>query len=328
MREIGGYFELELPDKVTYPKGENAVYVNSARHAFEYILLRLEDVKRVLLPRYTCEVMLEPLHRLNIPYFFYDITTELTIKDLPELSDGEYIVINNYYGIQDAYVDKVASYYGERAIIDNAQAWYKPSLPGIKAIYSPRKFFGVPDGGVAENVALPGNESETLLTDLSWDRCSHLLKRLELPASEGYRDFNINSDKLSHDTLKEMSALTRRVLANVDFQKACDIRRENFRYIHRALEQVGIKNMLEIPAMKDFACPMVYPLLISNGAELRKKLIAEKVYVATYWPNVFEWAGADSPEYFLAANLLPLPIDQRYDTADMERIVAIISENQ
>lgn len=327
MKEIGGYFELELPHIVTYPKGEDALYVNSARHAFEYILRNSGNVKRVLLPRYTCEVMLEPLKRLDIPYTFYDITTDLTIKKLPELSADEYIVINNYFGILDTYVDRIASHYGDRAIIDNAQAWYKPALPGIKAIYSPRKFFGVPDGGVAENIAPLSEGNEPLPTDHSWERCSHLLKRLEMPASEGYRDFNINSDKLSNDVLKSMSPLTRRILANIDFRKACEIRKDNFLYLHRALCEAGVKNMLEIPELKDFACPMVYPLLIPEGAQVRKKLIEGKVYVATYWPNVFDWAADGSTEYFLAANLLPLPIDQRYDTADMQRIVSLITDH-
>lgn len=40
-----------------------------------------------------------------------------------------------------------------------------------------------------------------------------------------------------------------------------------------------------------------------------KKLIDNRVYVATYWLNVVEWCGIGELEYGFAKSLLPLPID-------------------
>ena len=59
--------------------------------------------------------------------------------------------------------------------------------------------------------------------------------------------------------------------------------------------------------------------------ELRKKLIANKVFVAKYWPIVDEWAGENALETWMANHILPLPIDQRYGKEDMERILNIIN---
>ena len=76
--------------------------------------------------------------------------------------------------------------------------------------------------------------------------------------------------------------------------------------------------------------PFVYPLLVDNGEELKKKLISNRIYVATYWPVVLEkeyWKnelGVEGPsdwEVYLAKNLVPLPIDQRYDLSDMEYLL-------
>ena len=53
-------------------------------------------------------------------------------------------------------------------------------------------------------------------------------------------------------------------------------------------------------------------------------LIANKVFVAKYWPNVDEWAGKDALETWMANYILPLPIDQRYGKEDMERIIQIL----
>lgn len=320
MKPIGGYFELELSCRNDNPQGEEAVYLNSGRHAFEYILRTIGNVRHVFLPRYTCDVMLQPLQRLDIPYSFYDINRELNIASLPVLMEDEYIVINNYFGIQDSYVANIASHYQQQAIIDNAQAWYAPALPGIKTIYSPRKFFGLPDGGVAANVP---DMTVGLDRDKSYDRFAHLLKRHELSPSEGYADFKANSAKLSDLPLMTMSPLTRALMASIDYDTPREIRRHNFEYIHRHLKS---SNLLKINHPDSFACPMVYPYLTNDGASLRQKLIDNNIFVATYWPNVLEWSIPGSDEAFLKSNLLPLPIDQRYDISDMQRILDMIDK--
>ena len=73
--------------------------------------------------------------------------------------------------------------------------------------------------------------------------------------------------------------------------------------------------------MDDFECPLVYPYWVENGKGLKKKLISKSIFVATYWPNVFEWCKSDDLEYELADNVVCIPVDQRYDKDDMERIL-------
>ena len=65
----------------------------------------------------------------------------------------------------------------------------------------------------------------------------------------------------------------------------------------------------------------MYPLWIKNGAAVRKKLQAEKIYIPTLWPNVLQQLPENAIEYQLAANILPLPIDQRYGVKTMQYIV-------
>jgi hypothetical protein len=57
---------------------------------------------------------------------------------------------------------------------------------------------------------------------------------------------------------------------------------------------------------------------------LRKKLIDKKIFVPTYWPNIFEWCDRKEFEYELAEKIMPLPIDQRYRSEDMRRILEAI----
>src|SRR5690554_3350732 len=75
---IGGYFELELP--VTEEFHRNAIRLNTGRNVFEYIL-RAKNYKMVYLPFYTCDVMLEPITKLNLKYKF-SILTRILIQSL------------------------------------------------------------------------------------------------------------------------------------------------------------------------------------------------------------------------------------------------------
>ena len=316
MKEIGGYFELELPEpkKLTQP----GILVNSGRHALEYVLRTMSPVpERVWLPYYTCDVVLEPLQRLEIKPVFYHINENLEIRDAidPEASDA--IIVNNYFGIKDTYVNSLVEKYGKRLIIDNAQAWYAPTPKGANAIYSPRKFFGLPDGGVAHTV----NDTKLELPrGHSYDRFSHLIKRIDCGASAGYMDFKTNSHQLKDEGLTWMSNLTERLLYSIDFEGAKERRLSNFTVLHNALKD---SNNLFIPDSSEWECPMAYPYLTKDSS-LRSRLIENKIFVAKYWPNVIEWIGSDSGEGLLTESILPLPIDQRYDKNDMEEIIDII----
>ncbi|MDE5773921.1 MAG: hypothetical protein K2H86_05640 [Muribaculaceae bacterium] len=319
MKEIGAYFELELPlDPSVKSLHDDGVRLNSARHALEYILSLQSDIDSVWLPTYTCEVVYEPLKRRGVKVLRYNIDRNLKIPQLPQIGPEDIIILNNYYGILDAYINKIARLYGQNVIIDNAQAWYADSDNGFRAFYSPRKFFGLPDGGIAVNVP---EETGIIDRDKSYDRCSHLLKRIDVSASAGYHDFTENSAKLSDIGMMRMSNLTGRLLNVIDCEKAKNIRLKNFAYLSGNLDSI---NELELPGAQTYECPMVYPLLVENGARIRRHLIENNIFVATYWPNVLEECPKHSDEYYLADNLLALPIDQRYGEEDMKRIVSVI----
>ena len=266
MNEIGGYFELELPAG-TPVNLHPGVAVNSGRHALEYILLELGNkVQRILLPFYTCDVVFQPLERLKIPYEFFHINENLEIATLPELGEGDYIIINNYFGVKDRYLDSMIKEYKNRLIIDNAQAWYYVPVETCNAFYSPRKFFGLPDGGIARTDEISHID---LQKGYSGSRFSHLIKRIEEGASAGYADFKANSATLKSEPLTEMSLLTKRLLCSIDFERVKEIRRNNFAFLHSKL---GKSNKLNLPDIEEFACPMVYPYMTENES-LRQHLI-------------------------------------------------------
>ncbi len=317
MKEIGGYFELELSRINNFPQ-KDGIMVNSGRNALEYVLRSIGYIKKLYIPFYTCDVVLEPIKKLQIQYSYYHVNERLEIAENICLNDDEYLLYTNYFGIKDSYVKSIAHQFRDQLIVDNAQALYAEHLEDVKTIYSPRKFVGLPDGGVV----FSDSKFDMSLSpiDISYDRCTHLFKRIDLGPSSAYWDFKDNSHKLVDEPIKRMSCLTSRLIDNVDFDKVRSIRRENFSILHKVLCKT---NKLFIPSTDSFECPMVYPYWAEDDS-LRAKLIDHKIFVATYWPNVLSWVDNVSLEYSLVKNIIPIPIDQRYGIEDMNRIINTI----
>lgn len=313
MKSIGGYFELELSSLTEYyPK---AIALNTARNAFEY-LLKVRKYSKVYLPYFTCEVMLEPLKKLKIDFQFYEIDKNLEpVFDYTTIMEQEGFLYTNYFGLKDRFINRLATNISN-LIIDNAQSFFSAPLNKIDTIYSARKFFGASDGAYLFCDKLL---NEKLELDHSFSRMSHLLRRADKNAEDGYADFCRNDASLSNQSLKHMSRLTHKILNSIDYDKVRKIRSENFQYLHHFLKD---KNLLQIEETDD-QIPMVYPFW-TKDISLRNKLTANRIYCATYWPNVLEWCDKDSLEVQLTKELVHLPIDQRYDLADMKNILKYV----
>lgn len=308
-KSIGGYFELELRSSVVYH--ENALPLNTARNAFEYIL-KAKKYKKAYMPYFTCSAMLEPLLKNNIPYVFYSIDAHLEpIFDFASIEEDAVFLYTNYFGLKDVYTVALSKKC-KNLIIDNAQSFYSKPIMGVDTIYSPRKFFGLPDGGYLYTDTLLDYSLEK---DVSYTRFTHLLKRIDLSAEEGFKDFILSDELLEHNPIRSMSHLTTKLLSSINYDSAAAQRRINFNYLHEKLQYVNSYKF----QLEDDAVPMVYPFYGSEA--LRKKLIENKIYTATYWPNVKEWCTKDSLEYQLTSDVIYLPVDQRYTTDDMDVIV-------
>ena len=317
MEPIGGYFELADCSGNEEFLHRNGVLLNTGRNALEYILRTIGNVRRVYLPYYTCEVVLEPLKKLSIPWSYYSINLDFEMTERIDLGENEYLIANNYFGIKDAYISALASIYGERLIVDCAQAFFAKPIPGIKAFYSCRKFVGVADGGVAYS----GHLGEMgFPEDITSDHDSHLYTRREFGAEAGFKEYQDNERKLNNNPILSMSCETKGILEHVDYSSIVSRRRENWQYLHSQLKG---RNLLTLPDSDCFESPMVYPFLVQDGESLRRRLIAEKVFVAKYWPNVTD-DDIHMIETFLSEHCVCLPCDQRYKEDDMRRIVDLL----
>lgn len=310
---IGGYFELELREGEHYHR--NAIRLNTASNCFEYVL-RVRNYAKVYIPYYTCGVMLEPIRKLHIEHEFYHIDEKLEPTSLPKLSANEAFLYTNYFGLKQDCVKRLVSKYGSQLIVDDAQAFYAEPLEGIDTFYSARKFFGVPDGAYLYTDKPLRQEFEQ---DCSYDRMAHLLKRIDLGPEAGYQDFRTNEELLCNQEIKRMSKLTEALLCGIDYESAKRKRRENYVVLDNALKD---SNLIHLKMDED-AVPMVYPYLTKDKS-LRQRLIDNKVFVATYWPNVKGWTMEGMMERGVVDKLIPNPCDHRYSQDTIQSIIQIM----
>ena len=313
VNEIGGYIEL---DRYQLPmRHDKAIALNCGRSALEYIC-QARDIKKIWLPYFLCDSVFDRLHRCGIEVEFYPINDVFLPKCENKLLKNEYIYIVNYYGFFDKNVILELKLKYENIIIDNSQAYYHDPVDKIDTFYTCRKFFGVPDGAFLYTDASALKISEQ---DESFDRMNYLLGRFERSAGEFYPEYVQRNKSFADESVKRMSRLTDNLLHGIHYESVKQIRDANYSYLSERLDDRNELNAAKVPIG-----PFAYPFLIKNGRQLRQMLIEHKIYVPLLWPGVLTTCSPDTWEYRLAADLLPLPVDQRYGKEEMQQIVDVL----
>lgn len=316
MNSIGGFLELELHD-YGYLQ-DNSFNFNTARNALRFLLRNL-DVKEIFVPFYTCPVVWEAVVSENVSIIPYDVDDRF--EPLINFSKDSFVIYTNYFGVCENIIKNLSSSCSN-LIVDNAQAFWSKQA-GLASFYSPRKFFGVPDGGVL----LLRNGLSFLNSDYpvseSYDSCLHLLKRADVGASTSYSLFLENEQKLNNMPIQQMSCLTSKMLKAINYSEIASKRVSNFELLHSALKSNNeLKNFCY-----DYEVPMYYPYKTSNK-NLREILIKNKIFVAKYWSPCEQNACMTSClSQQMAESIIPLPIDQRYGNVQMNKIIEVIKDN-
>ena len=312
MREIGGYIEFE------HYRGnllhENAIALNCGRNCLAY-LFRSKEIKRLKIPYFICGSIYDVCDRERVEKSFYHIGLDFRPVEPLTLGDDEWLYLVNFYGqLNNTIVQEYIERFG-RVIVDQANDYFAEPVSRTDTIYTCRKWFGVADGAF-----LYTNKTidEDFPRDESYNRVRFLLGRFERTANEFYKDYVDNNKSFATEPIKRMSLLTENLLRGIDYKEAKNKRKDNYSYLH---EKLGAYNLLK-PKLATF----MYPFMIDNGAKIKKELQAKMIYIPTLWPTVFKITNPNDAEYKMADNILPLPIDQRYDIEDMDRMVKTILE--
>ena len=315
-KEIGGYFELEIPKS-----SANNVLLRSGRAAFQFILSKLNP-EHVMLPYFACEVLRVTLDHVGISYELYALDENLEIKNEIK-SDATYLYIN-YFGLKRDYSASLSEALGNKLILDNTHDLFWPSLktnlsPSFNSL---RKFIGVPDGAEV----IMDDEKRQDMCQLEHSRESHLehlVTRLEASAQAGYQAYVKNEATFDH-TIKRSSAISEQIFDAIDRKNISQRRRSNYLKLHNhlAMSNALSRNVLELK--KDHV-PFSYPYLPKNELK-HEQLWNQNIFAPRLWPECNDFENF-SYESNLAQKTIHLPIDHRYDNGDMQYLIEVINHH-
>ncbi len=314
LEEIGGYFELELPPGNEYHN--NALRFNTGRNALCYYLLK-NKVTDLYVPYYISDSLLISIKQGKTKLHFYHLDENFNPQLEKETVGDAHVLLVNYFGICEKVVNKNVQKF-DKVICDNAQAFFSNPEPNIVTFYSPRKFFGVADGGYIYADKL---ETKNVVQDDSTQRYISRLVRIDGGAQAGNFLYRNTEELLNRAKIRRMSSLTQKILSSIHYDEVWEKREENFKYLHKKLKKL---NHLKIDC-KSVHGPMVYPFM-SEQDGLRQFLKTNKISFPQYWPEVSFRTDKNSFVYKLSNEMCPLPIDQRYSTKEMDIIFELIKD--
>lgn len=357
-REDGEAVALHLAQVEKYGK-RNQCYTASGREAIELALISLErerpDIpKRCLMPAYMCDSVFLPFLHQDWELVFYSVDRELEtageeIFRLALENDPGLIFIHSYYGTDTSQgLRRQLSALRRSGVIvmeDVTQSYYLEEA-GRNADFvvgSLRKWYAVPDGGfVVSDLPLATDvlrEGE----DYAKERLVPLTQKWEYLHTEDLPEEEKRSRKAAfltenrslekgldrYEGVRGISRLSARILEGIDEEAARRARVENYSYLYEKIR--AMKRLWPILLKGEEEAPLYFPVYVKERDALQKFLAQRDIYAPVLWPvgeqNRDELRG---DEAYIYEHMLALPIDQRYGSAQMERIVEILTlhENQ
>ncbi len=313
--EIGSYIELDLRNTGEYyPQNTDIIRLNTARAGI-YHAIKVLGLTKVYIPYYLCSVVRDFLSARGLQVIYYSINENLEPDIAQNEIDTAFLLIN-YFGILTSKTIIKHTNHFHNVIIDNSQGFFSSPIEHCLNVYSPRKFFGVPDGCyvIGNNANLYSN---LYSQDISSETSLFLLKRIEMGSQKAYEDRMKNENRLSRADVLIMSHLTKTLLKSIDYESIKNKRVNNFSYAHEKLRGL---NKIKLNLTMDYQLfPMVYPLIIENES-LVEQLKSHGIYTGRWWSHVLRQVHPDSYEAYLSKYLIPIPIDQRYGPDEIDYI--------
>ncbi len=156
----------------------------------------------------------------DVELYFYDLTDDFGVKGNVTLNQDSLLLYVNYFGVCTRQAGEIIDQYGaENVVIDNSQALFGGQFEALATIYSPRKFFGLPDGGLLYSTD-PRIKQPEQRDESSESRMAHLISRITNSPEAAYQHYLEAEGAISKLPVQAMSRLTERLLQSVDYQRA------------------------------------------------------------------------------------------------------------
>lgn len=332
---VGGCFALGVPlHRPTAPPfvaPGDAMLVNASSAIFVAVTALAPPT--VWVPSFICSSVPESMRAAGALVRFYAIDDRLTPDRgawVDEVAKDDLVVIVDLFGFPgDRAVADAVRARGALVLEDASQALLSSHAGtlGDVVVFSPRKYVGVPDGGVLSV------RTEGLRLSLPplvppptpwWDSAHAAVQgRAAFDAHGGEREW------FSHFQQAELEAPVGAVAMSddsrdllftaFDYTAIGATRRTNFaRLLHR------LRDLALFKALDDATVPLGFPICVDDRESVIDRLRAHDIYPPVHWP--LEGVVPDSfrQSHDLSRRILTLPCDQRYGLATMDHMADIV----
>ncbi len=355
--EIGGNFWIKPEDSLRLKKEsrlqpfvhfeEQKIFTSSGRNAIRLLIKNLcIQNKIVLLPHFTCDSVIRPFFNAGYKLVFYPIKSDMTvdIKKLNEILQSitsGIIFTQPYYGFDT--ISNLRNLYlilqnkGFTVVEDLTHSWLSDfnKIGADYYVVSLRKWLEIPDGGALISTShdlskfiQPTKEAEEIV-DL-FLKASHqkyqYTQNLDPALKPIFRNLYYKAEELfdKEIDIKTISSHTDHYLSFINFEDIKKKRRENYSFLYLCLLRNG-KFKVVSPAITNKQVPLYLAVLSKKRTNLHHYLAQYEVYAPILWPlsNLALTKYANNTLY---KSMISIPIDQRYEIHDMERIVKVLNE--
>ena len=325
----------------------------SGRTAIDYVLWDIQaPIKRVYMPSYCCQSMLQPFIHRGISMDFYDV-----ILDARGLSytidlnrETDIFFASSYFGYDCTNMDEAIGEFKDRNIIvieDTTHRLLGEPSHCKRADYliaSLRKWFALPTGGIAIKM---GGEFKEM--DISPPPADLVNKKVQAMIKKGkYIKGNyIQEDYIQEENIKDeflrlfsefnlalgqnyknmgMDHISKKLLSKINIEEIREKRRQNADYLHSNLHSRLRGSDYIKPLFKDINiksdCPLFVPIIIDEGIRdpLRTYLIKNDIFCPVHWP-IPQGHKLDFHTEEIYKRELSLICDQRYGIKEMQSMM-------
>jgi hypothetical protein len=313
---IGGYFGWENSTGGGLDWLRRATSYQSARCAI-VAFLRVAKPKRIWVPNYICGAVNDALTAVGVSVKRYPLSSTWSVPSDLFLDAGDWLLCVDYFGICRTQTEAILERFGpERVLVDASQSLFHKPREKETAVYSPRKFVGVPDGGLLlTDLELPPPGEADEVSSLI--RCKHLRSRSEGRVADGHLQFQTAEESLKNCEPMAMSKLTAALIDSVDAEGIAERRVANYGLLASQLSMYGTN----VPELRSNTVPLCCPVADIEAPRKRKELAAKGIYTPSYWPDSII-PEDDTYGLRLRDATLFLPCDQRYAAPEMLQVVS------
>lgn len=333
-REMGSDFNIDITNisEQNYNNFSEYELITSGRACLYYIARSLSDSDIVLLPSYICESMIHPFDYKKIIY--YGITEQLKIdmndlKNIVETNTVSIIIVINYFGIIDEKINELRCICDKNkiTIVEDVTHSYLTTTEtyGDIVIGSIRKTLPIPDGAIIK-INDPTIRINRLTTNVTLRTIFIFMKIIGMLMKNMFRLKFIwrpilvyVEQLLNTEMTSEISTISRYIINKTDLKKIKRIRGDNYNRLQDRLKCISLYS--------DIQLHFGFPIILKNNGQrdiVREELIKNKIYPPIHWqvPKTVDEKYNESRK--ISNRIMTLPIDQRYDVQDMDRMAEII----